>query len=206
MAVVEAPGARGPRVELTPDLTARPVWRLLVRGVGLFLPEWRMSPSALRVGAPAAVDPPVYLDRSGFGLHLRARGRSRELAPDREIYVRGRDTQTYGIVIAGPSVVVGTRVVDGAALIRYARRLVFDELYDSSDNRTLPAAVRAVRSVEGAVLLDRTAGVGLCAEVDPVSGAVGCPLAVRFGGDAPNGHVHAYVVGSRPAQSVSSQT
>ncbi|HEX2312189.1 MAG TPA: hypothetical protein VHJ17_00520 [Thermomonospora sp.] len=216
MVAVDAPGpvgdppVRTPRGEFAPDLTGRPVWRLLARGVGLFLPEWRMPPAAVRVGAPAAVTPPVFLDRAvGFGLHLRVRSRARGLEPDREIYVRGRETQTYGVVIAGPSAAVGTRVVDAAALVRYARRLVFDELYDPADAGTLPSAVRAVRSIEGAVLLDRAAGVGLCAEVDAATGAVTCPLAVRFGEpgrDQGNGGVHAYAVGSWAAQSVSSHT
>ncbi|SEG86863.1 hypothetical protein SAMN04489712_12021 [Thermomonospora echinospora] len=209
-------GPRGPGGEFLPDVTSRPVWRLLVRGVGLFLPEWQVSPGTLRVArGPAVIAPPVYLDGgTGFGLHLRQRARTRGLQPDREIYVRGREAQTFGIVIAGPSAAVGSRVVDAAALVRYARRLIFEELYDAADTRTLPAAVRAVRSVEGAVLLDRAAGIGLCAEVDRVTGSVSCPLAVRFGdgrtgrngGNGPEGDVRAYVVGNWPAQSVSSQT
>jgi hypothetical protein len=207
-------GPRGPRGEFLPDVTSRPVWRLLVRGAGLFLPEWRVSPGALRVArGPAVIAPPVYLDGgAGFGLQLRQRTRARGLQPDREIYVRGREAQTFGIVIAGPAAAVGSRVVDAAALVRYARRLIFEELYDAADTRTLPAAVRAVRAVEGAVLLDRAAGVGLCAEVDRATGSVSCPLAVRFGNgrsadhDGPDGNVRAYAVGSWLAQSVSSQT
>jgi hypothetical protein len=206
-------GPRGPRGEFLPEVTSRPVWRLLVRGVGLFLPEWRVSPQALRVArGPAVIAPPVYLGGgAGFGLQVRRRARVRGLQPDREIYMRGREAPTFGIVIAGPSAAVGSRVVDAAALVRYARRLIFEELYDPADGRTLPAAIRAVRSVEGAVLLDRAAGVGLCAEVDRATGAASCPLAVRFGDGGPgergpDGNVRAYAVGSWLAQSVSSQT
>ncbi|ACY98926.1 hypothetical protein [Thermomonospora curvata] len=208
-------GLRGPQGEFLPevDVTARPVWRLLVRGVGLFLPEWRVSPEAMQVvGGRTALTPPVYLDGgTGFGLQLRLRRRRRGLQPDREIYVRGREDQSFGIVIAGPSAAVGSRVVDAAALVRYGRRLIFQELYDPAAGRTLPAAMRAVRSMEGAVLLDRAAGVGLCAEVDRATGAARCPLAIRFeagrpAASGPGASVHTYALGSWLAQSVSSHT
>lgn len=198
---------RGSRGEFVPDVVGRPVWRLLVRGLGVFLPEWQAMPSALHVvnGNPKERPGlPVFLDRgSGFGLHLRARAKGPE--PDREIYVRGRETQSFGIVIAGPSAAIGTRVVDAAELLRYARRQIFEELYDPADAGSVPAAVRAARSVEGVVFLDRAAGVGLCAEVDPDSQEVSCPLAVRFGGGA-KGVVRTYAVGRWLAQPVSSQT
>lgn len=198
---------RGPRGEFVPDVTQRPVWRLLVRGLGVFLPEWEAVPGALHVvnGQPhERPGLPVVLDRdSGFGLQLRARAHG--LEPDREIYVRGKEKQSFGIVISGPSAAIGTRVVDAAGLLRYARRLIFEELYDSAEVTSVPAAVRAARSVEGVVFLDRAAGVGLCAEIDPVSHAARCPLALRFGGGS-NGTVRTYAVGGWLAQPVSSQT
>ncbi|MBA9007071.1 hypothetical protein [Thermomonospora cellulosilytica] len=187
------------------EVTARPVWRLLVRGIGLFLPEWGAPPQAPVPVDRSAVAPPVYLDpRTGFGLQLRLRGRLRGLQPDREVYVRGRQSPGYGIVIAGPAAAVGSRVVDAAALVRYARRLVFAELYDPADAAGMPAAVRAVRSVEAAVLLDRAGGVGLCAEVDRATGELRCPLAVRL--DGTGGGVRAYAVGGRLAHSVNSHS
>lgn len=180
------------------EVTARPVWRLLIRGLGLFLPERDAPPRApVPVDRTAALAPPVYLDpRTGFGLQLRLRGRRRVPQPDREVYVRGRPSPECGIVIAGPAAVVGSRVVDAAALIRYARRLVFAELYDPADAASMSAAVQAVRSVEAAVLLDRAGGVGLCAEVDRATGEIGCPLALRL--DGPGGG--ARLCGRRPVR------
>jgi hypothetical protein len=52
-------------------------------------------------------------------------------------------------------------------------------------------------------MLDPVVGVGLCAELDPVTGQAGCPLYVRF---ASGRSVHAYVAGGLPAQPVRSQT
>lgn len=191
---------RGPRGEFVPDVTARPIWRLLARGMSVYLPDRRPDPTALRVVDPLApqrtprMRPPVFLNgASGFGLQLRVRVHG--LEPDREIYVRGRDTQTFGIVIAGPAGAVGSRVVDAGRLLRYARRLLFEELHNASEPRSVPEAVHGLRTLEGVVLLDRAAGIGLCAEVDPVTRAPGCPLVVRFG-DGSSESVRTYAVGA----------
>lgn len=38
-----------PRGEFAPDVTGRPIWRLLLRGLGVYLPGWEMPAGALRV-------------------------------------------------------------------------------------------------------------------------------------------------------------
>ncbi|WP_245681920.1 hypothetical protein [Actinomadura kijaniata] len=172
-------GPRGARGEFVSDVTGRPVWRLLLRGLGVYLPGWRPPEGASPV-AGVTVGPPAFVNGgSGFGLHLPARREG--LEPDREIYVRGREDPSFGIVIAGPSEAVGSRVVDAEGLVRFARRLTFEELFENGDPKSVPYAVRAARAVQNVVFLDRAAGVGLCAEVDPASGAVWCPVLVRIG-------------------------
>ncbi|MGI5168128.1 hypothetical protein ACQEU3_27655 [Spirillospora sp. CA-253888] len=173
-------GPRGARGEFVPDVTGRPVWRLLVRGLGVYLPGWRAPTGALRVPEGGGAGPRAFLDgEAGFGVHLPARRRG--LEPDREIYVRGREDPSFGIVIAGPMEAVGSRVVDAAALVRFARRLTFEELFEAGDAESVPYAVRAARAVENVVFLDRAAGIGLCAEADPERGTVSCPVLVRIG-------------------------
>lgn len=189
---------RGPRGEFVPDVTARPIWRLLVRGLDVYLPGRRAAPDSLRVVDPYApyrsprLPQPLHVTGgSGFGLTLPRRANGAE--PEREVYVRGRDAQSFGIVIAGPAGGAGSRIVDAARLLRHARRLLFGELRDPAEPGTVPDAVHGLRALEGVVLIDRAAGVGLCAEVDPVTRRPGCPLAVRFG-DGPS--VHTYAVGT----------
>ncbi|GAA3950697.1 hypothetical protein GCM10023085_36680 [Actinomadura viridis] len=183
-------GARGERGEFVPDVTGRPVWRLLLRGLGIYLPGLRPPAAALPVSgegpgpasarSPHGFGPPAFLNGdSGFGLHLPARRRG--LEPDREIYVRGRDDPSFGIVIAGPAAAIGTRVVDAEGLLRYARRLTFEELLEPADADSVPYAVRAARAVHNVVFLDRAAGIGLCAEIDPRTRAALCPVFLRLG-------------------------
>ncbi|GAA2574641.1 hypothetical protein GCM10010411_03260 [Actinomadura fulvescens] len=198
-------GARGPRGEFVPDVTGRPVWRLLLRGLGVYLPGWEPPGGALRVSdgpsgtGPDGFGPPAFLNGdSGFGLHLPARRRG--LEPDREIYVRGREDPSFGIVIAGPAAAIGTRVVSAGELLRYARRLTFEELFDTGDADSVPYAVRAAKAVENVVFLDRATGVGLCAEVDPVTRAVTCPVFVRLGGRSER-TIHAYGVAAHAVRS-----
>ncbi|WP_231330808.1 hypothetical protein [Actinomadura graeca] len=225
------------------DVTGRPIWRLLLRGLGVYLPGWETPAGVRRVsdGGPAAVTaggmetglggtanvpggsppqehtgpghtgpghagqgsageghearthafnggaegfgPPAFLNGdAGFGLQLPERRRG--LEPDREIYVRGRENPSFGIVVAGPSAAIGTRVVDAAALMRFARRLTFEELFDTADADSVPYAVRGARAVENVVFLDRAAGIGLCAEVEPMTRFARCPVYVRIGGPA----------------------
>ncbi|MFB4310936.1 hypothetical protein [Actinomadura sp. GTD37] len=173
-------------MEFTPDVTGRPIWRLLLRGLGVYLPGWEMPAGALRVRPGTAAPgfgPPAYLDGdTGFGVQVPDRRRG--LEPDREIYVRGREDPSFGIVVAGPSAAIGSRVVDAGVLMRFARRLTFEDLFDTADADSVPYAVRGARAVENVVFLDRAAGIGLCAEVDPLTRAAGCPLYVRIGGPA----------------------
>src|SRR5688572_28840450 len=75
-------GERGDRGEFLHDVTGRPVWRLLLRGLGVFLPGWDPPSGALRVPGPGPArhaygfGPPAFLDGgSGFGLRLPARPR-----------------------------------------------------------------------------------------------------------------------------------
>lgn len=174
---------QGGRGEFAPDVTGRPVWRLLLRGLGVYLPGWEMPAGALRVrdGAADGFGPPAYVNGdAGFGVQIP--GRRKGLEPDREIYVRGRENPSFGIVVAGPAAAIGSRVVDAGVLMRFARRLTFEELFDTGDADSVPYAVRGARAVENAVFLDRAAGIGLCAEVDPVTRALTCPLYVRLGG------------------------
>ncbi|TDC58422.1 hypothetical protein E1200_33110 [Actinomadura sp. GC306] len=182
--VGDAGGARGagePGGEYAHEVTGRPIWRLLLRGLGVYLPGWEMPAGALRVRD--GVGPPAYLNgEAGFGVQIF--GRRRGLEPDREIYVRGRENPSFGIVVAGPAAAIGSRVVDAEVLMRFARRLTFEELFDTGDADSVPYAVRGARAVENAVFLDRAAGIGLCAEVDPVTRALTCPLYVHLGGPA----------------------
>ncbi|WP_243726092.1 hypothetical protein [Actinomadura rubrisoli] len=162
-------------------MTGRPVWRLLLRGLGVYLPGWEAPTGAVRVvGAGKGFGPPAFLNGdAGFGVQVPERRRG--LEPDREIYVRGRENPSFGIVVAGPSAAIGSRVVDAGALMRFARKLTFEELLDTADADSVPYAVRGARAVENVVFLDRAAGLGLCAEVEPVTRSVRCPLYVRLG-------------------------
>jgi hypothetical protein len=174
-------------MEFAPDVTGRPIWRLLLRGLGVYLPGWEMPAGAVRVrhgtAAAGGFGPPAYLTGdAGFGVQVPDRRRG--LEPDREIYVRGRESPSFGIVAAGPAAAIGSRVVDAGALMRFARRLTFDELFDTGDADSVPYAVRGARAVENVVFLDRAAGIGLCAEVDPLTRTAACPLYVRLGGPA----------------------
>jgi hypothetical protein len=190
-------------MEFSPDVTGRPIWRLLLRGLGVYLPGWELPAGALRVrpGTPAdGFGPPAYLD-GGAGFGVQIPDRRRGLEPDREIYVRGRENPSFGIVVAGPAAAIGSRVVDAGALMRFARRLTFEELFDTGDADSVPYAVRGARAVENVVFLDRAAGIGLCAEVDPLTRTAACPLYVRSG-DPAQRTVRAYA----PAQAVRSQS
>ncbi|MDL4818877.1 hypothetical protein [Actinomadura opuntiae] len=192
-------GARGPQGGWSPpDVMGRPIWRLLLRGLGVYLPGWRTPETVLRVpGGATGFGPPAFVDGdAGFGLQLPDRRRG--LEPDREIYVRGRENPSFGIVVAGPAEAIGSRVVDAAVLMRFARRLTFEELFDTGDADSVPYAVRGARAVENVVFLDRAAGVGLCAEVEPVTRALHCPLYVRIGGPAER-TVRAYGVDGAPS-------
>jgi hypothetical protein len=186
-------------------LTGRAVWKLLVRGVSVFLPEHEVTPSSVLVADSMSVSGlPVFLSGdAGFGLHLHERTAGR--APAREIYVRGREVRSIGVVASGSAAAIGTRVVDASSLLRYGRKLTFQTLFDNAEARSVTPAVRAARAVENVIFLDPVAGVGLCAEVDPISRAATCPLFVWIG-DRASGAVRVYTSGGWVAQAVRSRT
>lgn len=198
------PGSGSPRGswdDFLALLADRAIWKLLVKGLGAIQPGTEVTTGAVRFAERASVlGAPVFRDGdAGFGLFLRTRGAGR---PQRKIYVQNR---SVGIVISGSPAVLGTRVVDAAALLRYARRLTFETLFVTADESSVITAVRAARAVENVVLLDPDTGVGLCAEVDPVARTVACPLFVLFG-ERSAGTVQAYASGGWAAQAVRSQT
>jgi len=165
-------------------VTGRAVWRLLVKGLEAFLPERTVHADQVRyVDEPPIGELPVFLaGDTGFGLHLVSRGGGH--SPEREIFVRGREGRSIGsigIVIVGSSPKVGTRLIDASRLFRYARELTFETIHQPSDPGSVIAAVQAARAVENIVFLDLALGVGLCAELDPVTRSPSCPLLVRFG-------------------------
>jgi hypothetical protein len=187
---------------LLPD---RALWKLLVRGLGVFAPGTDVTPGGVYLSDRSALTgvPVFWSADSGFGLSLPDRPGGP--APRREIYVRGRDVRSIGIVISGTPAAIGTRVVDAGVLLRYGRRLTFDSLFAAADEGSVRPAVRAARAVDSVVMLDPEAGVGLGVEVDAVTRSATCPLFVRFGGPAP-GPVRAYASGGWAAHVVRSQT
>lgn len=186
---------RGPRGEFmpaVPDLMSRPIWRLALKGLGVFLPGWRLTDGTVRVAdRPARLGPTVFVGGdSGFGLYLRDRAEGPE--PEREIYVRGREAPSLGIVMAGPATGLGSRVLDADELLRVARLLAFRTLVDVSAGSTVTSAVREARAVDSVVFLDLGAGLGLCGEIDPVTLRTSAPLLLSFA-DRATRTVHAYV-------------
>ena len=186
-------------------LSGRAVWKLLVKGFGVFLPDYHVGANSVLVADSSSVSgAPVFGNGdAGFGLHLRERKAT--LEPDREIYVRGREVRSIGIVATGSVAAIGTRVVDAEGLLRYGRRLTFRTLFDATEARSAIAAVRAAKAVENVVFLDPVAGVGLCGEVDPISRVPSCPLFVRIG-DRASREVRVYTSGGWAAQAVRSRT
>jgi hypothetical protein len=186
-------------------LTGRAVWKLLVKGISVFLPEYEVSPSSVLVADSASLSglPIFYSGEAGFGVHLRERTAGR--LPAREIYVRGREVRSIGIVASGSAAAIGTRVVDAPRLLRYGRKLTFQTLLDDAEARSLIPAVRAARAVENVIFLDPVAGIGLCGEVDPISRAATCPLVARIG-DRTSGAIQVYTSGGWAAQAVRSRT
>jgi hypothetical protein len=182
------PPTEAPSQQFAPrahSVTSRAVWRLLNRGLEAFLPERVIRPEQVRyVDAPPIGELPVFLaGESGFGLHLAARNGGHP--PEREIFVRGREGQSIGsigIVIVGSSPRIGARLIDAPRLFRYARELTFETIYEPRDPGSVVSAIQAARAVENIVFLDLALGIGLCAELDPVTRNASCPLLVRFGG------------------------
>lgn len=192
------------RADQAARMVQGPVWRLLNRGIETFLPGRRLTSDAVRpVDDPIVVGPPAFATREkGFGLQLRDRPVDAE--PRCEIFIRGKNVRSIGIVIAAPAAAIGSRVVDAAMLARYARRLTFRTLFDESDSASVVPALRAARALEYVVFLDPAGGIGLCAEIDPATRRTACPLLVRFGGGSWV-IVYAYSGDRRAAHSVRSQ-
>ena len=202
-----ASGEEGFRIELS----GRAVWKLLVKGLQLYLPGYTVTPGEVRVSdRPAPFPVPVLVDGAGFGLQVRkepVRGRIR-----REIFVRGEGGGVIGIAIAGPVGAVGSRVVDAGSLVRYARRLIYETLYDPEDADSAGPAVRAAGALRDVVFLDPEHGFGLCVELDPATGGPVARLLVRLEGGGGAGRegggtvsVQAYPAAGLPAQAVRSQ-
>jgi hypothetical protein len=185
------------------ELAGKAVWKLLVKSLEVFLPGRTAAIGEVRVtDRPATLRVPVFVDGTGFGIQLQKRPAERQ--PDREIFVRGDQGRIIGIAIAGPTAAIGSRVVDAGTLVRYARKLVFETLYDPADADSAGPAVRAARAVQDVVFLDSDTGVGLGVEVDPVTRDPITRLLVGING--PGGVlVQAYPAGGRPAQAVRSQ-
>jgi hypothetical protein len=135
-------------------LSNRAVWKLLVKGIGVFLPEYTVSTGSVLVADSSSVTgAPVFLNgEAGFGLHLRQRRGG--LEPDREIYIRGREVRSIGVVASGSGAALGSRVIDAAGLLRYGRKLTFQTLFDATEARTAISAVRAAKAVENVIFLD----------------------------------------------------
>jgi hypothetical protein len=196
---------RGSWEDFLAVLSGRAVWKLLVKGLGVFLPEYHVSTGSVLVAdATSVTGVPIFQNGdAGFGLHLRQRRSG--LEPAREIYIRGREVRSIGIVASGSAAAIGTRVVDAAGLVRYGRRLTFQTLFDATETRSAISAVRAAKAVETVIFLDPVAGIGLCAEVDPISRVPSCPLFVRIG-DRASGSIRVYTSGGWAAQAVRSRT
>lgn len=185
------------------ELAGKAVWKLLVKGLEVFLPGRTAAIGDVKVSdRPAILRVPVFVNGNGFGLQLHRGPAPRE--PDREIFVRGDQGKIIGIAIAGPSAAIGSRVVDAGTLVRYARRLTYQTLYDPIDADSAGPAVRAARALQDVVFLDPETGFGLGVEIDPVTRSPISRLLVGFGNGAAVS-VQAYPAGGLPAQAVRSQ-
>lgn len=196
--------SRTPREEESgTGLTGRALWKLLVKGLQLYLPGHSAAPGEVRVSSrPAPFPVPVLVDGTGFGLQVRKERPRRE--PECEIFVRG-DGDIIGIAIAGPAAAVGSRVVDAGSVVRYARRLTYETLYDPEDPDSAGPAVRAARALQDVVLLDAEGGFGLGVEFDPAVGGPVARLLVGIEGEGGPVRVQAYPAAGLPAQAVRSQ-
>ncbi|GAA3211519.1 hypothetical protein [Actinocorallia longicatena] len=185
------------------ELAGKAVWKLLVKGIEVFLPGRSTSIGAVRVSdRPVTLRVPVFVNGTGFGIQLQKRPVDRQ--PEREIFVRGDQGRIIGIAIAGPTAAIGSRVVDAGTLAGYARRLVYETLYDPADADSAGPAVRAAKHVQDVVFLDSETGVGLGVEIDPATGRPVTRLLVGINGAGVL--VQAYPPeGGRPAQAVRSQ-
>ncbi|GAB3688860.1 hypothetical protein GCM10027589_56590 [Actinocorallia lasiicapitis] len=184
------------------ELAGKAVWKLLVKGLEVFLPGRTTSIGEVWVSdRPAVLQVPVFVNGSGFGLQLHKRPVHR--ATEREIFVRGDHGRVIGIAIAGPAAAIGSRVVDAPTLAGYARKLVYQTLYDPADADSAGPAVRAAKALQDVVFLDPETGVGLGVEIDPASGSPLTRLLVGINGTGVT--VQAYPAGGLAAQAVRSQ-
>jgi len=189
--------------EVRTELTGRALWKLLLKGLQLYLPGRTASPGEIKVSSrPARFPVPVLVDGTGFGLQVRRERPRRE--PEREIFVRG-DGDIIGIAIAGPAAAVGSRVLDAASIVRYARRLTYESLYDPEDADSAAPAVRAARALQDVVFLDAEGGFGLGVELAPVTREPVARLLVGLAGESGPVSVQAYPAAGRAAQPVRSQ-
>lgn len=179
------------------------MWKLLVKGLQLYLPGHTVTPGEVQVSdRPAPFPVPVLVDGAGFGLQVRKEPARRRT--EREIFVRGEGGGVIGIAIAGPVGAVGSRIVDAGSIVRYARKLIYETLYDPEDADSAGPAVRAAGALRDVVFLDPEHGFGLCVELDPAARGPVARLLVRLE-DGGAVSVQAYPAAGLPAQAVRSQ-
>ncbi|MFF5264766.1 hypothetical protein ACFY4C_38085 [Actinomadura viridis] len=89
-----------------------------------------------------------------------------------------------GVVIVVDLTSAGPRVLDSAALWRYAGRVVTAALYDPVLPETRARARRALRALRRVVLIDPGLGLGLCLRID-VARTPRCLLAFRVDREDP---------------------
>ncbi|MEU6040892.1 hypothetical protein ABZ801_36420 [Actinomadura sp. NPDC047616] len=77
----------------------------------------------------------------------------------------GEDDDT-GVVIVGDLTAAGARILDSAALWRYAGRVVAAALHDPARPDSRARARRALRALRRVVVVDPNLGLGLCLRID----------------------------------------
>ncbi|MFC5752099.1 hypothetical protein [Actinomadura rugatobispora] len=89
-----------------------------------------------------------------------------------------------GVVIVADLATAGRRVLDSAALWRYAGRVVTATLHDPLHPETRTQTRRALRALRRVVLIDPGLGLGLCLQID-VARSPRCLLAFHVDRDNP---------------------
>lgn len=79
-----------------------------------------------------------------------------------------REAFATGAVLCGSAaaIAVGRRILEADALLAYARRRIWEELYDGTPKSVIPA-LRALEALHVVLLLDPSIGGGLWVDVDP---------------------------------------
>ncbi|MEU5882765.1 hypothetical protein [Spirillospora sp. NPDC047279] len=107
------------------------------------------------------------------------------LAPREQPQTRPVEGDDTGVVIVADLAGARVRVLDSAALWRYAGQIVVSTLYDPSRTETRARTRRALRALQRVVFIDPHLGLGLCLQIDVVR-TPRCLLAFRVDrGDTP---------------------